>query len=861
VQSFHGATYGLTIPAELTAGLKRLSRAEGATLFMTLLAGFAAVLSRYSRQKDIVIGTPVAGRTQAETEGLIGFFVNTLALRVNLEGEPDFVELLRRVRGVTLGAYAHQDIPFEKLVEELQPARDLRHAPLFHVAFVWNNLPRQGTPPHGLALEVLEIGGRASKYDITVSLSESGDGLVSGDIEYSTDLFERATIERLAGHYARLLEQIAAEPERPVDAHDVLDEAERRQLLFAWNSTAADYPRTRCLHELFEAQAKRTPHAEALVDGHRRLTYADLNARANQLARRLRHLGVGPEVTVGVLTQRSAGMVAALLAVLKAGGAYVPLDPQYPAARLSFMLSDARARVLLTERPLLREHEWLSAHEVEVVCLDEGPHDDTAAHDDAPNLVTSATPDNLAYVIYTSGSTGQPKGVAIAHRNAVVLAHWARDLFSDEELSGVLAATSVCFDLSIFELFVPLSWGGRVILVQGALRLPECEAAASVTLVNTVPSVMAELVRAGGVPPSVRTVNLAGEPLPKRLVRDLYELEGIGRVLNLYGPSEDTTYSTGAEMPDDAQTRVLIGHPVANTQAHVLDERLRPVPVGAPGELYLGGDGLARGYLGRPDLTAERFIPNPYAGEPGARLYRTGDLARRMPEGQLDYLGRIDQQVKVRGFRIELGEVEAVLERHPAVREAVVVAQEGQEGGPRLIAYFVAQGDEPPNAFELRRHAQRQLPDYMLPATFVRLDALPLTTSGKVDRRALPAPGVQRPETERPFAGPRTPVEALLCDIWAELLQVERVGIEDNFFELGGHSLLATQMASRIRQAFEVELPLQVLFEFPTVSELAQAITASRAAQEDTTEMTQLLEELKQLSSDDVKLMLETEKP
>src|SRR5829696_2943580 len=641
------------------------------------------------------------------------------------------------------------------------------------------------------------------------------EGRQSRQVEYDTDLFEGTSIERLVDHYERLLQELVRDGEQAVGAVPLLAAAERQQLLYEWNQTSMPVPEG-CLHELFEAQVERTPNAVAVLFEEQQLSYSELNRRANQIAHFLRRAGVGAESRVGVLMERSAEMLTGMLGILKAGGAYVPLDPNYPQERLSFMLEDAQAKVLLTQEGLRdRLPEWQG----EIICVDSDW--ELIAEESSDNPMPINLPGNLAYLIYTSGSTGRPKGVSIEHRSAVTLLHWAKAVYTPAEYAGVLASTSICFDLSVFELFVPLSWGGKVIIAENALQLPLLPAAQEVTLVNTVPSAMAELARDGGLPASVRVVNLAGEPLKRTLVNAVYRLEGVEKVFNLYGPSEDTTYSTFVLVPD-GDGGVTIGRPVANTRVYLLDEQLQPVPAGVPAEVYIGGEGLARGYHRRPELTAERFVPNPFSAEPGARLYRTGDVARYLANGELDYLGRVDHQVKIRGFRIELGEVETVLEQHEAIKQAVVVAREAEAGGKWLVAYLVAQQSEPPATAELRAFLKQRLPEYMVPAAFVFLSELPLTATGKINRSALPEPG--RLELSDSYVGPRTETEALVCSLWAGILKLERVGIYDNFFELGGHSLLATQLMSRVREAFRVEVPLRRIFEQPTVAGLTQSI-------------------------------------
>ena len=821
MQSYRGATHSFVLDEELSRKLKALSRREGVTLFMVLLGAYGVLLSRYSGAEEVVVGTPVAGRTRMETEGLIGFFVNTLALRVKVQGERSFREVLEGVRRVALGGYEHQELPFEKLVEELQPERDLSRNPLFQTVLVLQNAAEESLEMPGLSWSPLPVNNTTAKFDLSLSLADTERGL-AGTAEYNLDLFEPSTISRMMGHLKVLLEGVLAEPERSTSDLPLLSQGERQQLLVEWNATAVEYPREQGLHQLFEVQAERTPRSVALVAPDGELTYGELNCRANQLAHYLRRLGVGPEVRVCICAERSSRMVVGMLAILKAGGAYVPLDPAYPAERILFTLRDADAPVLLTERRLL---DQLPLQTARVVCLDSDW--ERICLESAENPRRLVTDENLAYVIYTSGSTGVPKGVAIQHSSAVTLLHWAHETFTAEDLSVVLASTSICFDLSVFELFVPLSMGGKVALAGNFLELNSLPAAQEITLVNTVPSAITELLRNDNLPASVRVANLAGEPLSNQLAQMIYE-RGIERVYNLYGPSEDTTYSTYALVERGANVPVSIGRPIAQTRTYILDQHLEPVPVGVIGEIYISGEGLARGYLHRPEATAEKFIPNPFSEQPGARLYRTGDLARYLSDGTIDFLGRNDHQVKLRGFRIELGEIEALLARHEAIRESLVMVREDAEGERKLIAYLIAEQGAGIGVSELRSYLKERLPHYMVPSAFVWLEALPLTPNGKVDRRALPAPDQSRQELADRLVAPRTPVEEMLAGIWSEVLKVEQVGVYDNFFDLGGHSLLATQIISRTREIFHIELPLRCLFESPTVADLSEQIERAR---------------------------------
>ncbi|HEX2091511.1 MAG TPA: amino acid adenylation domain-containing protein [Longimicrobiaceae bacterium] len=806
VPTHRGASASFLLPSRLLERLQALGRGEGATLFMVLLAAWQVLLARCGGGPDVVVGSPIAGRTRGETEGVIGFFVNTLVLRTDLGGDPDFREVLRRVREATLGAYEHQEVPFERLVTELQPERSLGHTPLFQVLFALEDAGGARPILEGLRCEGVEADPGLTKFDLSLAMAVDATGL-QGRLGYATDLFDAATIERMAVHLARVLEQVADDAAVRLSGLELMDADERARVLDEWNRTDAPYPADRCIHHLVEEQAARTPDAVAVLWEHDSLTYGELNRRANRLAHHLRGLGVGPETRVGVCLERTPELVVALLAVLKAGGAYVPLDPSYPAERLEVTLDDAGARVLVTQESLRGLLPGQSG--VALVVLES----DRAAVDagGAENPAGGAVPRNLAYLIYTSGSTGRPKGVAIEHQSVVAMLSWAAGVYPADVLSGVLASTSTCFDLSVYELFLPLSTGGRVILVENALALPRAPAADEVRLLNTVPSAGAALLSTGGIPTGVRTVNLAGEPLPAELVDAMYA-RGVERVYDLYGPSEDTTYSTYALRRPGGP--VTVGRAISNTRAWVLDESLRPVPIGVPGELYLGGRGVTRGYLGQPGLTAERYVPDHLGAEPGARLYRTGDRVRWRPDGPLECLGRLDQQVKVRGLRVEPGEVEAVLRRHPAVRECAAVAREHPSGDRRLVAYVVGDAD----AEALRSHLRQSLPEYMVPGVFMMLDALPRLPNGKLDRRALPAPATAEPGRR---LEPGTELEARIAALWGELLGVEAVGVEDNFFDLGGHSLLIVRLQAMLASELGHEVTVAELFQYPTVRSLA----------------------------------------
>ncbi|WP_395844890.1 amino acid adenylation domain-containing protein [Archangium violaceum] len=823
VQTFRGDNVRVALPKALSESIKALSMRLGATPFMTLLAGFQVLLHRYSRQDDISVGSPIAGRRDAELEGLIGFFVNTLVLRSRVSPQATIRELLLQVRDTTLAAYEHQDLPFEKLVEQLQPQRDLSRSPFFQVMFVLQNAPTEALRlRQDLTLKPVTLAGGTSKFDWTLALTDTPEGFAGG-LEYNIDLFERDTVVRAMEHLRILLEAAVAHPEARLSELSLLSEAEQRKLLVEWNDTHADAPRDATIHELFEAQAARTPDALAVLFGQQSLTFRELDTRANQLAHALRGLSVGPDIPVALCVEPSLEMVIGLMGILKAGGTYVPLDPAHPADRLSFMMEDCRAPLLLTQAHLV---DTLPAFSGQVLRLDTD-WQSLAVHGDAP-LRHRTTPDNLAYIIYTSGSTGRPKGVMVPHRGVPNLVQAQAQAFGIRPGSRVLQFASFSFDASVSEVAVTLLSGATLCLARRDALMPGPGLVAllreqAINVVTFPPSLLALLPSEGL--DSLHTVVSAGEACSPELV-SRWASPG-RRFLNGYGPTETTVCATMATCVPNGQ-RPPIGRPLPNVQLYVLDEHQRPVPIGVPGELYIGGLGVSRGYLNRPELTAEKFIPDPFSGEAGARLYRTGDLVRYRADGNLEYLGRTDFQVKVRGFRIELGELESVLDKHPGIRQSIVIAREDRPGDKRLVAYLAPSSQQAPTTAELRAHLKQHLPEYMVPSAFVVLEQLPLSPNGKVDRRALPTPEATVSGSD--YLAPRTPIEELLAGIWAEVLSVPRVGIRDNFFELGGHSLLATRVTSRVFQVLERRVSVLTLFQNPTIELLAEALRQQQDA-------------------------------
>ncbi|MDJ0580938.1 non-ribosomal peptide synthetase [Crocosphaera sp.] len=818
VQTFEGATEKFSLSQRLTQKLNQLTQQLDATLFMTLLSAFSVLLSRYSRQEDITLGSPIANRKRSEIEPLIGFFLNTLVMRVNLEDNPSVTELIKQVKKTCLEAYTHQDIPFEKLVEELQPERNMSHAPLFQVAFVLQNAPTEELKLPELTVSTIEVDRGIAKFDLSLFVIETEQGL-KVNWEYNTDLFERKTITRMMGHFQVLLEAMVANPQEKVSKLPLLTEREEYKLLVEWNNTAVEYPQDKCIHQLFEEQVKKTPNAVAVVYEEEQLTYQELNQKANQLAHYLQKSGVKPDTLVGICVERSLEMVIGLLGILKAGGAYVPIDPNYPTDRIKYMLQDSAVSVLLTQEKLTK---ILPETKSRVITWEEnGSEIDSESN---INLEQEVTSENLAYIIYTSGSTGRPKGAMNAHNGVVNRLLWMQNTYKLNQDDRVLQKTPFSFDVSVWEFFWTLGTGASLVIAKpeghkDSNYLRELIENKKVTTLHFVPSMLQVFLEEKEVSNchSIKRVICSGEALPFDL-KQKFSQKLNSELHNLYGPTEaaiDVSFWNCRQ--EIGKSIVPIGRPVSNTQLYILDQQLTPVPIGVSGELHIGGVQVGKGYLNRPELTAERFIPNPF-GE--GKLYKTGDLCCYLPDGNIEYIGRIDHQVKIRGFRIELGEIEAQLSNHPEIRESVVIAREDQPGNKRLVAYLVTQDVAEDSLNQtLRNYLKAQLPDYMIPSAFVLLEKLPLTPNGKLDRKALPTPDFSA-VAQADFLPPSTHAEQILAQVWSEVLRLEQISINSNFFELGGDSILTIQIVARAKQAGLKITPKQ-LFEHQTIAQLA----------------------------------------
>ncbi len=847
IQTFRGATRGFSLSDRVTAELNALSQREGVTLFMTLLAGLKVLLHHYTGQEDIIVGTPIANRRRAELEGLIGFFVNSLPIRTNLKGNPTFRELLSRLKEVSLEAFAHQDIPFEKLVEELSPERDPSQNPIFQMMFILQNTPREEKAIAGLTAAGLESDDRAdagsaakrleeasrkpprpsfSRFDLTIDLKE-WRGYIFGGIEYNTDLFDDSTVLRLIRHYGTVLGRALQDPDVRISDLSPLTPDERRRLVLEWNETEAAYPDEKTIPDLFEEQAARSAEKVALIHGESFLSYQELSRRANRLAHRLRSFGVGPETPVGIFLDRSPAMIVGLLGILKAGGAYVPLDPGYPTERIAFMIEDSRLGVLVTRRDLEGRLPGHSAHVVHVEEPGE-PGEKDAMDGRAPER--HLTPDHPCYTMYTSGSTGTPKGVLGLHRAALNRFQWMWDRFPFVTGEVCCQKTSLNFVDSVWEIFGPLLAGVPLAIIPDELTkdphgLVKELGRRRVTRIVLVPSLLRVLLETyQDLSERLSELSLwivSGEALTSELAALFHQKMPEARLLNLYGSSEvaadSTFYDTGRET---LEARIPIGRPIANTKTYLLSPDLEPVPLGVTGELYVGGAGLARGYAHRPDWTAERFLPNPFAAESGERLYRTGDRGRFRADGEIEYMGRADHQVKIRGFRIELGEVGGALGKHPKVAESLVMVREDSPGGARLVAYAVPAAGGSVTSSELREFLAAKLPAHMVPQAFVILDAMPLTPNGKVNRRALPEASADRRDLGGTYVAPQAELERRIARVWQEVLGVERVSVHDNYFDLGGHSLLMVEVHEKLRPVVPRPITIVELFQYPTVRAL-----------------------------------------
>jgi aspartate racemase len=829
VQSWRSGSLVRTLPDHVAQALASLSRREGVDLFVTMLAAFQTFLGRYTGQEDLLVASAVHGRTHPDATGLIGCFANNLVLRTDLSGDPTFVELLRRVQETTEAAYAHQDLPFERVVQEVEPEWNLSHMPLAQVMFLLQDAFERPFDRCGLSARPLAIKGHTI-CDLTLTVLKEGQRL-SARWEYNADLFDTPTVARMAGHFQTLLEGIVADPDRAIAALPLLTAEQRRQVLFDWNQTRTDDPRERCVHHEFEEQAERTPDAIALDSAQGQLTYRDLNSRANQLAHYLRALGVGRNVLVGICLERSWELLVGMLGVLKAAGAYVPLDPTYPAERLALQLDNARVPVLLTQSRLVKSLPRTAAR---VVCLDSQWEEIGRWSEENPQ--PAATADSLMYVIYTSGSTGTPKGVMVSHKAVSNYVAWFKTEFGVDPADRVLQFASIAFDTSVEEIFPALTSGATLVLRSDemlssmATFLEKCREAA-ITVIDLPTAFWHELIPSlsQGVtfPESIRLVVIGGEkalggPLADWRLRVAPRV----RLSNTYGPTEATVCATACDLAGTSVTassplEVPIGKPIHNVQAYILDSHLQPVPIGVRGELWIGGVGVAKGYLNDPDLTGKRFVADPFSQSPTARLYRTGDLARYRPDGHIEFLGRVDHQVKIRGFRVELGEIEAVLVQHPAVREAVVVAQEEVRGRNRLVAHLVAHPDRRTSVDDLRHFVKTRLPPYMVPAAFMWLDAFPLTPSGKVDRGALRLHDTPVPATRLAGVPSIGVEERRLLQIWEEVLGIHPIRVTDNFFALGGDSLGAARLLAEVAKVSGKDLPPVTLLQAPTVAQMA----------------------------------------
>ena len=820
IRSFNAARIDIPVNPELVEKLKLAGAKSGCSLVTIMVAAFEVFLHRITGLEDIIVGLPAAGQSVIGKQNLIGHCVNLLPLRTQINPEEKFSGYLQRRKKSLLDDFDHQRYTFGSLVRKLNIPRNMSRIPLVPVSFNIDIGITNGVEFSGCEFEFTTNPRAYENFELFINCAGSGTNLVI-ECTHNTDLFDTELMRLRMEEFCRMLESIVQNPEQKICYLDILPEQELNKILIEWNTNFIDLPQNQCMHWLFEERAKEHPGKTAVYFNGKNISFLELNERANQLAHVLRKNGVGPGVLVGICMERSIELTVALFAVLKSGGAYVPLDPDYPADRISFILEDAHAPVLLTTS---ETQQHIKGHKSKEILVDKDQNE--IEKESKENLQHINKSSDLAYIIYTSGSTGKPKGVAIEHRSDIALFEWGKTVYSKSDLEGVLASTSVCFDLSIFEIFFTLTSGGRIILVKNALGLPELPKEANVKLINTVPSAIAELLKMkNGVPDSVKIINLAGEPLPVALVNKIYDSTKAEKVFDLYGPSEDTTYSTFTLRKKNGP--YTIGKIINNSQLYLLDKHMQPVPIGIAGEIYIGGEGLARGYLYRPELTAEKFVPNPFSIEKSARLYKTGDVGKFMPDGNLEFLGRMDNQVKIRGFRIELGEVESVLRKHPNIHDLIVAVKEDVNGDKKIVAYLVEKNKSENLVSGLRTYLKDKLPEFMIPSVFVVLEKLPMTPNGKIDRKALPEPEItlkSESESESEILLQLSSTEEILADIWKEILNLGRVGVKDNFFELGGHSLIGVRMFIEIEKRLGVKLNLQTLFKAPTIEELAKII-------------------------------------
>ena len=835
IQTDNGGSYPFKLSEKLTGQLKELAQTEGATLYMTLLAAFQVLLYRYTGQEDILVGSPMSGRSKVEFASIVGYFVDSVVMRADFSGNLSFRDFLSQVRQTVRGAIAHQDYPFALLVEKLQVESDSSRAPLFQAGFVLKKFPESQDVPNwffssektlmnweGLEVEPFVLEQYESQSDLFLEMFEEDSSLV-GLLRYNADLFDEPTIARMADHFQNLLEGIVNDPQQRVTALPLMTEVEREQILVEWNNTKTDYPNDKCIHQLFEEQVENNPNAIAVVFEEQKLTYSQLNSKANQLAHYLQKLGVVPETLVGICVERSVEMVVGLLAILKAGGAYVPLDPNYPTSRLKYMVEDAQLSIILTQE---KWQNHLLDTKASVICLDTDEEIINQQSQQIPE--NQVTANQLAYVIYTSGSTGQPKGVTIPHQGLLNLVFWHQRTFEVKSSDKASQIAGVGFDASVWEIWPYLSAGACLHLVNSEIRLsPEALRNWLISeqiTISFVPTPLLENLCSLEWPAQtkLRTVLTGGDKLHK------YPSVALPfRVFNNYGPTENTVVTTSGLVVSGQEGSTLppIGKPISNTKVYILDKNFQPVPIGVAGEIHIGGNSLATGYHNRPQLTAEKFITNPFDKSQATKLYKTGDLARYIPDGNIEFIGRIDQQVKIRGFRIEIGEIEALVSQYPDVKENVVIAQSVPAGDKRLVVYIVPKQESTQDTSlipQIRQFLKQKLPEYMIPAAFVLLDAFPLTPNGKIDRRALPVPDTVPSGISTAYVTPQTETEQLLAKIWQEVLQVEKVGIHDNFFELGGHSLLTIKVHTKLQKIYAQDISIVKLFQHPNISEFSK---------------------------------------